>query len=74
MQKEELYSFAEFPYEAKYKNDMSFIQGEKFVVEEEVNEYWLLARSLTTGKTGLIPREYVTEPTQDLGQLCNMVK
>lgn len=46
---------------------MSLSEGEKFVVEKEVNDYWLQARSLTTGKTGLIPREYVTVPAQDLG-------
>lgn len=68
VKRSDLHSIAEFPYEAKYEDDMSFSEGEKFVVEEEIDEYWLLARSLTSGKTGLIPREFVTAPTKDLGQ------
>ncbi|KAG7330037.1 hypothetical protein KOW79_006259 [Hemibagrus wyckioides] len=48
-----------FPYEAENKNELSFKKGEKLVILDENGEWWK-AKSLSSGKVGLIPSNYIT--------------
>uniref|UniRef100_A0A7M4FVL6 Tyrosine-protein kinase n=1 Tax=Crocodylus porosus TaxID=8502 RepID=A0A7M4FVL6_CROPO len=47
-----------YDYEAMHSGDLSFQKGERMKVLEEAGEWWK-AKSLTTGKEGYIPNNYV---------------
>ncbi|XP_030635030.1 tyrosine-protein kinase Lyn-like [Chanos chanos] len=47
-----------YSYDPRNKDDLSFKKGEKLQILEEDGEWWK-AKSLATGKVGLIPSNYV---------------
>ncbi|KAM9719601.1 tyrosine-protein kinase Lyn [Menidia menidia] len=49
-----------YPYEASHQDDLGFKKGEKMKVLEEHGDWWK-AKSLTSGKEGFIPSNYVAE-------------
>ncbi|KAF5895769.1 tyrosine-protein kinase Lyn-like, partial [Clarias magur] len=54
-----------FSYKSENKNELNFNKGEKFVVLDENGEWWK-GKSLSSGKVGLIPSNYVKlEETMD---------
>ncbi|KAM9501255.1 tyrosine-protein kinase Lyn-like [Clarias gariepinus] len=54
-----------FSYKSENKNELTFKKGEKFVVLDENGEWWK-GKSLSSGKVGLIPSNYVKlEETMD---------
>ena len=48
-----------YRYEARTAEDLSFDKGDRLVVIGGTDGDWWLARSLTTGREGYIPRNYV---------------
>ncbi|TRY67999.1 hypothetical protein DNTS_007248 [Danionella cerebrum] len=48
-----------YDYEARTEDDLSFRKGEKFQIINSTEGDWWDARSLTTGRTGYIPSNYV---------------
>ncbi|KAK3566769.1 hypothetical protein QTP86_004529 [Hemibagrus guttatus] len=47
-----------FSYDAENKNELTFKKGEKLVILDESGEWWK-AKSLSSGKVGLIPSNYI---------------
>ncbi|KAI5627988.1 tyrosine-protein kinase Lyn isoform X1, partial [Silurus asotus] len=47
-----------FTYEAENKNELSFNKGEKLVIVDDNSEWWK-AKSLSSGKVGLVPSNYI---------------
>ncbi|XP_043940572.1 tyrosine-protein kinase Fgr isoform X3 [Protopterus annectens] len=48
-----------YDYDARTEDDLTFVKGEKFNIINNTEGDWWEARSLTTGKTGYIPSNYV---------------
>ncbi|MEJ1282321.1 hypothetical protein NN561_013278 [Cricetulus griseus] len=48
-----------YDYEARTRDDLSFIKGEKFHILNNTEGDWWEARSLSSGHTGYIPSNYV---------------
>lgn len=50
---------ARFSYEARTSEDLSFSKGEKLLIIGNTDGDWWMGKSLSTGKEGYIPRNYV---------------
>nr|4OMQ_A Chain A, Proto-oncogene tyrosine-protein kinase Src [Gallus gallus] len=48
-----------YDYEARTETDLSFKKGERLQIVNNTEGDWWLAHSLTTGRTGYIPSNYV---------------
>ena len=59
---ENLY-LARYSYEARTSEDLSFKKGEKLLIIGGTEGDWWMGKSLTTGKEGYIPRNYVAPLT-----------
>lgn len=59
---ENLY-LARYSYEARTSEDLSFKKGEKLLVIGSTEGDWWMGKSLTSGKEGYIPRNYVAPVT-----------
>ncbi|XP_022533366.2 tyrosine-protein kinase Lyn [Astyanax mexicanus] len=56
----EIVAVAKFAYEAVNASQLTFRKGEKFRILEKNSDWWK-AKSLTSGKEGIIPSNYVEE-------------
>ncbi|XP_060788993.1 tyrosine-protein kinase Lyn-like isoform X2 [Neoarius graeffei] len=54
-----------FSYQAENKNELTFKKGDKFLILNE-NEDWWKAKSLSSGKVGLIPSNYIKLEKEDI--------
>jgi len=59
---ENLY-LARYSYDARTSEDLSFKKGEKLLIIGDTVGDWWMGKSLTTGKEGYIPRNYVAPVT-----------
>nr|5I11_A Chain A, Proto-oncogene tyrosine-protein kinase Src [Gallus gallus] len=48
-----------YDYESRTETDLSFKKGERLQIVNNSEGDWWLAHSLTTGRTGYIPSNYV---------------
>ena len=60
---EENVYLARYSYNARTSEDLSFAKGEKLLVIGGTEGDWWMGKSLTTGKEGYIPRNYVAPIT-----------
>ena len=51
-------------YDAKKPEDLSFTKGEKLLITKQTKNVWWIGKSLTTGKEGYIPFNYVAPVTR----------
>ena len=49
----------QYSYDAKIPEDLSFTKGEKLLIIDSTVCDWWLGKSLTTGKEGYIPSNYI---------------
>ena len=49
---------AKYSYDARISEDLSFTKGEKLIIDSTKGDWWM-GKSLTTGKEGYIPRNYL---------------
>ena len=49
---------AQYSYDARTSEDLSFTKGEKLIIDNTKGDWWM-GKSLTTGKEGYIPRNYL---------------
>ena len=54
---------ARYSYDARTSEDLSFKKGERLLVIGGTEGDWWMGKSLTTGKEGYIPRNYVAPVT-----------
>ena len=50
-----------YSYEAEDLKDLSFKKDEHFHIMKSTKENWWLARAITTGQIGFIPKNYVAQ-------------
>lgn len=60
---EENVYLARYSYEARTSEDLSFKKGERLLIIGGTEGDWWMGKSLTTGKEGYIPRNYVAPAT-----------
>lgn len=60
---EENVYLARYSYAARTSEDLSFKKGERLLIIGDTEGDWWMGKSLTTGKEGYIPRNYVAPVT-----------
>lgn len=60
---EENVYLARYSYDARTSEDLSFKKGERLLIIGGTEGDWWMGKSLTTGKEGYIPRNYVAPAT-----------
>jgi Variant SH3 domain len=63
---------AKYPFQGENEDELDVNEGDVLVgKEDEANPEWIRAKSLVTGKEGLVPRTYVEEIDGDTTQLAD---
>ena len=52
---------AEYDYDQRRNDELSFKEGEKFEIIKEFTDEWSMVKSLVTGHEGVVPNGYITK-------------